>query len=84
MCGVVRSLCSYLLSGMKKNLQVIGYQPDTLCTRKDLQKFDDIWWASTPNATITHDYIPKKFQLTEAAKAGLVGSIHFIKSLHKL
>lgn len=66
---------------MKKKLQVIGYQPDMLCTKKDLEKFDMIWWAQRPVAEITYDYTPRKFQLSFAAKEAFSKGIYYVKLL---
>lgn len=69
---------------MKKNIPVIGYQPDTLCTRKDLEKFDTIWWASRPVEPLVNNYKPQKFELTETAKYVFGSTVHFIKAIPKL
>lgn len=64
-----------------KKLEVIGYQPDRLCTLKDLEVFDRTWWAQKPVATLKYDYRPTKFQLTEAAKEALGKGIYYVKLL---
>lgn len=69
---------------MRKNLQVIGYQPDTLCTRKDLEKFDMIWWASRPNPELTYVNRKNDFKLSVAAKEAFTRGIHLVNLVRKI
>lgn len=79
MCCVVCVLSLNLFTSMKKNIPVIGYQPDRLCTRKDLELFDRIWWSQTPNAVIERNYQRQPFHLTEVAKHAFTKGISLFK-----
>lgn len=68
-------------------MKKLGYADRTWTLKEAIKKQIEIEnrvvFSQQP-VSVIKDYRPMKLKLTEAAKAGLAGSIHFITSLPKL
>lgn len=81
---IVCSLLDYLLSCMRK----LGFADPTWTLREAIKKQveieDRVVFAKQPVAEITHDYTPKKFELSLTAKEAFGKGIYYVNLLRKI